>query len=352
MVNANITGTGSVIYNGNNTSTLTLGNNTNNYTGNTTVLAGTLSIAADRDLGCSTACTTGNTLILGGGNLLLTGAVGPTRNIIVNASGSIIGSNTANLTTTGNITINSGTLSVSGNVSVLTVNTGGNIDMEGGTLAPANGTVVIAGAGTLTGNSGTVNVLSACSSGGFANQYALTGGNNLGNLTVNFANATGSQYVDSLTFGSLMISNTSGTDTSIASGTVTVTRNLTVNSGGCLTAGSGSTVTVGSATTSSTITSSGNLSLVNLTVPASANVTDSGSFTVSGTMTVNGSFGPAAGTTNTITNSGGAASVSNTGTIVSGGTVNGLNLSAWRLTLQPAPHPISPSWPPPGHSTR
>ena len=47
IVNTNVTGTGSIIYNSNDPSALTLGDDTDDYTGNTTVLAGTLGIAAD-----------------------------------------------------------------------------------------------------------------------------------------------------------------------------------------------------------------------------------------------------------------------------------------------------------------
>lgn len=105
-----------------------------------------------------------------------------------------------------------------------------------GTLTP-DAAAVISG-GTLNG-SGTVKVTRTAATADFSSQYTQTS-KTLTNLTVDYANSTGSQTISAVTYNNLILSNTSGTQTAA--------NNLTVN--GTLTIAAGSTMALGSYTLS------------------------------------------------------------------------------------------------------
>ena len=308
-----ISGTGGVTQAGSGTLTLS---QTNTYTGNTTILAGTVSIGADNNLGNTTG--TIGTLVFGngtggtGGTLSLSAAgITTSRNILVQSGGCAT-------IVTNNLTANTGTTTVNG---TLTMGSGTTY-LYGNSTLTGNGTVVV----THTGNGTT---------GDFGAQYnansSTTRTTSLGNLTVNFASTAANQTVDGLTYGSLLFSNT-GETANATSANITVNGNLTVTSSANFTAGAGN-ITIGNGTASTgSISNAGTLNFNNLNVAANDSVTSSGNFTVSGTMTVNGTFGPAANATITVTNTGGTT-VAGGGAIASSGTINGLTLSG-NLTLQ------------------
>ena len=291
MNQGNISGTGNIVINNpGGTVTMNIGNGTT--TGNITILAGNLSVGADNNLGCTTVGTSnilfGNSSTTGSGTLWLTGAIAANQSIMIYPGSTATIANN-NLTANANITDN-------------------------GSLVLDTAARTIGGTGTLSG-SGSAAVYSQTASGGFAAQYTLNKA--LGSLTAVYGNTAGGQYIDSLTFGGLTIANTSGTDSTPSSGTVTINGNLTVNSGGCLTANTSTTFTVGASGCNSYINASGNLGFVNLSIPASANVTVTGNYTASGNVTIGGTFN---GGNNTLTgnyaiNSGGTLSAGNSSAI-------------------------------------
>jgi autotransporter-associated beta strand protein len=104
----------------------------------------------------------------------------------------------------------------------------------------------------------------------------------LTNLTVDYANATGSQTVSALTYGNLKTSNTSGTQT--LAGTTTVNGTLSVAAGGTLALG---TYNLGSPTATTIYIGS-----------AAATISgSSGTFTLGGTLTITDDGGNGSGAT-------------------------------------------------------
>ncbi|MBU3641842.1 autotransporter-associated beta strand repeat-containing protein, partial [Polynucleobacter sp. Fuers-14] len=100
-----------------NAGTVILGNASNSYVGDTTVTAGTLSISADGNLGNAS----GN-IILGGGNLTLTGstAFSSSRTLTVNSAATLTNNNSGSATFSGslngsaNLTVTNGSNTVNG----------------------------------------------------------------------------------------------------------------------------------------------------------------------------------------------------------------------------------------------
>ena len=163
---------------------------------------------------------------------------------------------------TGNLTIASGSIVTATNAiienSTITVN---------GTLIPGVSTQVMSGTGTLTGT-GTVKVNRTAATADFSSQYTISN-KTLSGLTVDYSVLTGAQIVSALTYGNVILSNTSGTNT--LAGNVTVNGSMTTTAGGTLTVNNGQSLSVGG-----NLSNSGNLTI-------SSTVASSGSLIVQGT---------------------------------------------------------------------
>ena len=381
VVNGTITGNGSVIYNGNSTSTLTLGNSTSTYTGNTTINAGTLKIAADSDLGNVTAGNTGD-LVFGGGNLSLsTAGLTIVQPIIINACGTVstnafTSSGGINIemnsgaSTAGALTLTSGLTLGAGNTTAFTLNavtgTGSGkqaINVSGGTFTVNATNAISLSEGSSFGGAGTYELFrytgTAPTFSNFSNPTGqLTGGSGIFNYTL--VNNTGNDEIDLVVVNGNMLTWTGGNDShdhnwddpsnwTVTSGSDTYpkagdTANFstgdTVNVDGAQAVGTinfntGASITINQ-TNSGTLNLGGSITAATsdtiaapLALTASDTVTAStGSIlTISGNIT-GSSFGLTANGTGTLTLAG-ASNTFSGGVTVSSGTVQAGSASAF-----------------------
>lgn len=136
-----------------------------------------------------------------------------------------------------------------------------------GTLTPS-AAVVISGTGSLSGT-GTLTVTRTSATADFSSQYTLSS-ITLSSLTVDYANATGSQTISAVNYGNLVLSNTSGTQT--AANNLTVAGSLTISAGSTLALGS---YNLGTPTS--------------ISMALSSQITGSGTITLGGNVTFTGS---------------------------------------------------------------
>lgn len=192
-----------------------------------------------------------------------------------------------------------------------------------GTLNPPAARI-IGGTGTLNGT-GTVQVTRTTATADFASQYTITN-KTLTNLTVDYAVTTGGQTITSTTYGNLLLSNTSGTNS--------VGGNITIN--GALTTTAGGTVNMSTSTlngTLATITNNGTINTSNTSAtPIASGKTWGGTGTINYTATTGGQT-VVSGTYNNLSLSntsgtntaGGNITVNGTLTTSAGGTLNMTN---------------------------
>ena len=336
--------------------TLVLGNAANTYAGPTDVEGGTVSIAAEGDLGATPGTVTANQLTLNNGTLLNTGAtsLSANRGVTLGSSGGTF-NNSAALTVNSIIT-GTGSLTKTG-ASTLTlsaVNTySGATNITGGTLQygvanalPSATAVTISNAGTLALNnySGTVGSIATGAGGGsitLGSGTLTTGGNNssttfaggisgtggltkAGSGTLSITGASTYTGATAINAGTLQLgaggsAMTGGSAVTIASGaTFDVENGQTTNSIGALTANSGSTLAIGSGTL---ITTGGTIS---------GGLSGSGTLQTSGTLTISSASGNVNfGSGTIVVNAGGVLNLASTDSgatfgniILNGGTLN------------------------------
>jgi len=350
-----ITGTGALIKNGTGTATI---NTVNNYSGGTTVNAGTLALNGSGTLGSTSGGVTmgGGQLDLGGtsqtvgavtittpaasGDTIQNGTLTPTSLTASNSSGNAVvsasiagsggvtmnGAGTLTLaganTYTGTTTVSSGTMAVSGSG---TLGNGASLTMSGGALD----------LGTTSQTVGTTTITAAAASGntiqnGTLTPSSLTASNSSGNAIV-AADLAGTGGITMSGAGTLTLSGTNGytggtivnAGTLALSGTYTGGGSLTVNTGATFNGTSSSSNTLGNftvtgASSSATLTSG----TYNVASTAGGGVTNSkinngGSLTVDGaTLNISGNtawfpIGDTAATTSTVTLNSGVVNVSN-----------------------------------------
>lgn len=205
--------------------------------------------------------------------------------------------------------VNSGaSLTLNNNISIST----GRTLTVAGTLSPATGSVLVSGAGTLTGTAGIVQVTkTGDATDDFAAQYTIST-KTLSGLTVEFIGAS-AQKSATASYGSLKISNASGVTlgaTTTASGDLTISSGATLDvsasnygllvggnwaNSGTFNAQAGTVTfngTAAQAISGASLTPFFNLTIANTTVAVSSSV----NLDVTGTMTVNANatFSPAA----------------------------------------------------------
>jgi autotransporter-associated beta strand protein len=354
-----ISGTGVLTKNASSTLTLS-GNNT--YTGATTINAGTIEIGASGRLGAGTYAqniTNNGTIIYSGTNAqTFSGVISGTGNLIQNASSTLTLS--AENTFSGGVTINSGTLEVSGgnalnNTTVVTVASGGTFlvttkEQINGLAGAGNVSVGTAGLTISTGTPTTSTFSGVLSGSGTLDFFTVSGGEiNLAgdNTATSFTNLNGGNlrlsHVDAAKNLTLNLYGTSGKQLLFAAG------NSTYNIGAFAAAAfaidlGGNTISIGSKNVASTI--SGNLTGTGggITKVGTAALTLSGSNSYTGGTTLSagtlnighasalstGAFVIANGTTLDNT-SGGALTLAGNNPVTIGGTMifggaNDLNL--------------------------
>ena len=372
---AQVTGAGNLVKTG--PGALTLSKNLNNYTGTTTIQAGSLVAGIDSS-GTGTTGAFGNSsagaLILGNGStlagdapaLLINGAFSVGRAITVGSvsnanayNATIGGSNTTGTSFyTGNITLNT---MATGYTATLQAAAGGTVDFNTGTWTTNNKAIAIGS----SGNTGTVSLSNAiATSGGLSVKYgtlalnsAFTGGNMTvaaGTTLSGTGSVAGTTAVTSATVNGTGLTLTGVTTFNstgnVLSGTVSATSGVTLASGAAL-ANNGAltgTLAIGNGTLTGTSGSvsgavslnGGTISLTNGTLGStlgaaggnwngagsvSGLVSSSGAFTIgsSGNLTASTGLSVTAGTTRVDGTLTGAASVASGATLGGTGTING-----------------------------
>ncbi|WP_193172815.1 DUF4347 domain-containing protein [Nisaea nitritireducens] len=321
-----ISGTGNLTKTGANTATLS---GTNTYSGTTTVSDGTVSVAADSNLGTGALTLNGGTLAVTGAttidNAITLGASHGTLNTTADVTFSGVVSGTGNLTKTGASTATlSGTNTYSGTTTVSdgTVSVAADSNLGTGALTLNGGTLAVTGATTID------NAISLGASNGTVN---VTGATTLsGDIT-----GTGSLTKTGTSTVTLSGTNTYSGGTTISAGTLQVSGGNALADAGAVTVSSGATLdlndtneTVGSLTGSGTI----NIGTGTLTLTDSASTDFSGTISGTGTIAGGGTYTVASGAT-----LGGTSTFSTAVTVQSGGTIAPGNspgkISTGNLTL-------------------
>ncbi len=235
-VSSVLTGTANLVKENTGGTLILTGNSTAGYTGNIFVNAGTLQIQHGGALGTQTATTnlnftTGNTTILDGGTLELSGTISTAENITVTGAG--VGGNGAIKAVSGTGTL-TGTTTLSGSTAIGA--TAGNT-LSIATINATNqhltttgaGNVTLAGAITTGTGTVTINSTGTTTMSGAANTYSGVTTVNAGTLVLNKASGT-----NSIGAGGLVIGDGSGTDTVRlgASNQISDSARVTINSSG------------------------------------------------------------------------------------------------------------------------
>lgn len=285
-----ISGSGSLVKQGNGTLTLA---GSNSYSGTTTVSAGTLSITGDGNLGTGGLTLAGSTLAITGATTIdnaiaLTGNSTIDNGDTATLSGAISGAYALTKTGSGTLTlsasnsygatfVNAGTLSVDSDANLGS----GPVNLSAGTTLALTGAATVDNAIVLGGNATVTAAANATLSGVVSGAYTLTKAG-ASTLTLSGTNTYGA--------------------TTVSAGTLSVTSDSNLGSG-TLTLGAGTTLAVTSATTidnaialsgNATLNSSADTTLSgvisgsnNLTKTGAATLTLSGSNTYSGSTSVN-----------------------------------------------------------------
>ncbi|MCX6224282.1 MAG: T9SS type A sorting domain-containing protein, partial [Bacteroidia bacterium] len=194
-----------------------------------------MTIGGNVTIGSGTTFNASKFSHLFGGNLTNDGTfTGATSTITFNGTAAqTIGGSVASAFNNLTVTNTSAAVLVNTNTNI-----GGTLFMDGATTTLTPGAAVVfnnaGAAGTITG-SGTVQVTRTASTADYSSQYIFST-NTLTNLTVEYAVPTGSQVVSALTYGSLKLDNTSGTNTT--GGVITSGGTFTTTAGGTLNMGS------------------------------------------------------------------------------------------------------------------
>ncbi|MGP0172268.1 Ig-like domain-containing protein [Pseudomonas sp. NCHU5208] len=285
-----ISGSGSLIKQGNGTLTLA-GSNT--YSGTTTVSAGTLSIAGDGNLGTGGLTLAGSTLAITGATTI-DNAIALTGNSTIDSSdaatlsGAISGAYALTKTGAGTLSlaasnsygatfVNAGTLSVSsdGNLG------SGPVNLAAGTTLALTGATTVDNAIVLGGNATVTAAANATLSGVVSGAYTLTKAG-ASTLTLSGTNTYGATTVSAGTLSVASDANLgSGTLTLAAGSTLAVTGASTIDNAIALSGNA--TVNTGADTTLSGVISGSN----NLTKAGAATLTLSGSNSYNGSTNVN-----------------------------------------------------------------
>ncbi|MCC6608242.1 MAG: autotransporter-associated beta strand repeat-containing protein, partial [Burkholderiales bacterium] len=172
---------------------------TNSYTGTTTINAGTLSIAADNNLGTAPVAPTANRLVFDGGTLQTTTTftLNANRGVTLNAGGGTFDTNAATTLTYGGIAAGAGslvkagagTLVLSGNNTYAagTAINAGTLTASGGNAIPDGSQVTLANVAGATLNLAAAETIGNLAGGGAAGGNVTLGANT---LTVNQTGTT------------------------------------------------------------------------------------------------------------------------------------------------------------------
>ncbi|MEQ8587316.1 MAG: DUF4347 domain-containing protein [Thalassobaculaceae bacterium] len=296
------------------TGTLTL-SGTNTYSGTTTVSQGTLSVAADSNLGTGAitlnggalgvtgATTIDNAITLGGSNGTINATANATFSGVVSGTGALTKSGASTLTLSGTNTytgvtaISSGTLQLSGgsalaDTAAVSIGAGATLDLNGTSETVGD----IAGAGSVSLGAGTLTLASG-SSTTFSGAISGTGGlTKTGASTLTLSGTNTYTGTTTISAGTLRLA---GGAALADNGTVSVAAGATLDL-------NGTTETIGSLAGAGTVT----LGAGSITQSNSSASTFSGTLSGSGTYTV------ASGSTLT-----GTGTYSMAVTIQSGGTI-------------------------------
>ncbi|MCE3025387.1 Ig-like domain-containing protein, partial [Salinicola sp. DM10] len=285
-----VSGSGSLVKQGNGTLTLA---GSNSYSGTTTVSAGTLSITGDGNLGAGDLTLAGSTLAITGATTIdnaiaLTGNSTIDNSDAATLSGAISGAYDLTKTGAGALTlaasnsyaatyVNAGTLSVSsdGNLG------SGSVNMAAGTTLTLTGAATIDNAIVLGGNATVSAAANATLSGVVSGAYTLTKAG-AATLTLSGSNSYGATTVSAGTLSVASDANLgSGTLTLAASSTLATSNATTIDNAIALSGNA--TVNTGADTTLSGVISGSN----NLTKTGAATLTLSGSNSYNGSTNVN-----------------------------------------------------------------
>jgi autotransporter-associated beta strand protein len=213
-ISQNITGTGNLTKSNN--STLTLSGAGTNYSGLTTVDAGTLAISNNMTIGAITGA--GNMTLGSGFTLTTNSTTNSTFSGVISSSGALMKNGTSTLTLSGNntysggTTINAGTLEIASTGLLGGGNYSGNIVNNGALLIASNSNQILSGAisgiGALTKNGTGTLTLSG------SNSYSGGTTLNTGTLNINNATALGTA---TFTIAGGTIDNTSGAAITLSS---------------------------------------------------------------------------------------------------------------------------------------